>query len=95
MSAKPAEFGSWHTATDGMAHYIVAGKCLCGAKVKTTDPPVKREAKSHAIVTLLCERCMDLNAARWAGKKGTQAGGFIQRLPLRWWRQPRMQRARK
>ncbi len=34
MAATPEAFGSWHTATDGTAHYVLAGKCLCGAKVR-------------------------------------------------------------
>ena len=94
-SAGHDEFGSWHIAHDGTAHYIVAGECLCGAKVKATDPLPVRAGKGKTLVTPLCERCMDLNAARWAGKKGAQAGGFIKKLRPRWWREPRVWAAKK
>jgi len=73
-------FGSWHTAPNGVAHYILNGKCLCGAKVKSTGPPPTRAAKSLALVTPLCEECLILNDARWSGRSDTRP------RRLYWWR---------
>jgi hypothetical protein len=89
MSATPEAFGSWHTASDGTAHYVLMGKCLCGAKVKATDPPPERAAKSLALVTPLCTEFLDLNAARWRGKKSAQSGAPLRPQRTFWWRQPR------
>ena len=67
----PAEFGSWVTDTKtGVAHYVLAGKCLCGTKVKADGPPPTRSAKSLGLVTPLCEECLALNEARWSGRRG-------------------------
>ena len=92
MSA-PEEFGSWHTAPDGKAHYVLGGKCLCGAKVKTNGPPPARSPKSLALVTPLCEECKILNDARWRGRKGAQASEALRPRPWHWWR--RGKRTRK
>ena len=92
MAATPEQFGSWHTAPDGTAHYVLAGKCLCGAKVKTNGPAPARSAKSLALVTPLCEECLILNEDRWRGKTGHSDDTPRPRRTY-WWR--RAKRARK
>ena len=51
--SKPKELevmGGWLTGPDGIAHYVLRGRCLCDAKVKSFGgPPVRhREAGSGA-----------------------------------------------
>jgi len=87
MAAETPEFGAWHTATDGTAHYVLKGKSLCGAKIKANAPPPVRSAKSTAIVTPMCEECLDRNAARWAGEHGMKAPVPLQPQRSYWWRQ--------
>ena len=92
MSAAREEFGSWHTASDGTAHYVLGGKCLCGAKAKNTDPPPARSPKSLSLVTPLCDKCLDLNAERWRGKHAAKTGAPLKPQRTFWWRQPRRMR---
>src|SRR5262245_7470076 len=91
MAAASTEFGSWHTAADGTAHYILGGKCLCGAKVKASGAPPQRKplsgpGGSGAFITPLCEECKTLNDARWRGKSGAKAAEALQPRRWHWWR---------
>ena len=86
------DFGSWRTASDGTAHYVLAGKCLCGAKIKANAPEPVRSEKSLSLVTPLCTECLDLNINRWRG-----VGSPPSKAPLRpqrtfWWREPNRRR---
>jgi hypothetical protein len=83
-------FGQWLTdAKTGTAHYVLGGKCLCGAAVKTFGGPPERKAGPvpgglRGFVTPLCVACIDLNAARWRGGKGRPA--TIRTKSTYWWR---------
>ena len=43
---------------------------LCGARIKANAPEPVRSEKSLALVTPLCEECLDLNTERWRGAHG-------------------------
>lgn len=88
------DFGEWLTAPDGTAHYVLAGACLCGAKVKKFGgPPVRKPVAgtttTGAIVTPLCFQCLDLNVARWQGKGNNGPSAPLTPQRSFWWRQPR------
>jgi len=87
------DFGEWRTAPDGTAHYVLAGECLCGAKVKKFGgPPVRKPVPgtttTGTLLTPLCLQCLDLNVARWQGKGGSQGAPLTPQQSF-WWRQPR------
>ncbi len=94
MTAAPEVFGSWLTASDGTAHYVLNGKCLCGAKVSKLGGPPRRKPQtgagdSGAYITPLCEECKSMNDARWSGKKGARSGASLKPQPWHWWRNPK------
>jgi hypothetical protein len=95
MSATPEVFGSWETLTDGNAHYVLNGKCLCGAKVTKSSGPPQRKPQtgagdSGAYVTPLCEECKSINDARWSGKKASKGGpAALRPASWHWWRNPK------
>lgn len=74
MAAGEEDFGEWRTAPDGQAHYVLGGKCLCGAKVKSFGGPPRRDqppaGPPRKYITPLCEDCMTVNYIRWAKKGG-------------------------
>ena len=87
-TAANEDFGEWLTAPDGTAHYVLAGKCLCGAKVKEfTGPPQRKHfpytTTPGKIVTPLCQECEYQNFIRWA-KKGGKSEHILTR-PHYWW----------
>jgi hypothetical protein len=81
------DFGTWRTAADGTAHYLLAGKCLCGAKVKANAPEPVRSEKSLALLTPLCVECLDLNISRWRGAHGDQSDAPLRPQKTFWWRE--------
>jgi hypothetical protein len=93
MAKKAEEFGAWRTAPDGTAHYVLEGKCLCGAKVKEFGgPPARKTMPTKGVVgkfiTPLCPECVGLNIARWngdSGKGSTPSGHEAQWWS--WWQQ--------
>ena len=70
MPDEKETFGSWRTASDGTAHYVLAGKALCGARIKAQRPEPVRSEKSLCCRTPLCEECLDLNTERSRGAHG-------------------------
>jgi hypothetical protein len=80
-------FGSWRTASDGTAHYVLSGKSLCGARIKANAPEPVRSEKSLALVTPLCEECLDLNTERWRGAHGDASDAPLRPQRTFWWRQ--------
>jgi hypothetical protein len=86
-----AQFGEWVTdGKTGTAHYVLDGKCLCGAKIaKPAGPPKRKPVASQAgkeygaLATPLCEECKTLNENRWLGRKGTE---MARRKRWTWWR---------
>jgi hypothetical protein len=64
MADASTDFGEWFIAPDGIAHCIVAGKCLCGAAVDVAAAPRLKATDGTTIDTPLCNRCVDLNARR-------------------------------
>jgi hypothetical protein len=88
MPDTPDEFGGWLTAPDGTAHYILAGQCLCKAKVKKFGGPPERKpgpvpGAVGKIVTPLCFECMNRNYIRWARKGGKSEHVLSQSLDRR------------
>ena len=82
-------FGEWITdARTGTAHYVLDGKCLCGARIgKPVGPPRRKPVPSQAgkeygvYATPICGECRGLNEARWLGKKGVT---FVRPRPGNW-----------
>jgi hypothetical protein len=102
MAESSDDFGEWRTAPDGKAHYVISGRCLCGAKVKQWGGPPKRNTGSapRAVakyLTEFCNECMTQNYLRWARKGGRPTQVLSSHLdrrhrrPLRPW----MHRAKK
>ena len=87
MPEEKEAFGSWRTASDGTAHYVLSGKCLCGAKIKASAPEPVRSEKSLALVTPLCEQCLDLNIQRWRGVHGDASKALLRPQRTFWWRE--------
>jgi hypothetical protein len=86
-------FGDWLTGTDGKAHYVLSGRCLCDAKVKKfTGPPARQiHQKTGApgkYLTPLCLDCMDLNTIRWCDVGGNPAPTLRPQRQF-WWNQRR------
>jgi hypothetical protein len=87
MPETSVDFGSWLTAPDGTAHYVMDGKCLCGANVKKWGGAPKRDrpvtGPPRKYLTPLCQRCLDQNYLRWAKKGGLPTHVLAQRLDRR------------
>jgi hypothetical protein len=86
MAKTSDEFGSWRTAPDGTAHYLLAGRCLCGANAEDLGPPARRRLPSGQpglIAAPLCPECLALNIARWS-RGGS--GQFLSSVEARMWR---------
>ena len=102
--AKPNEvaehFGQWLTAPDGTAHYVLGGKCLCGAKVKEFGgPPERKRTPTQRLpgqfLTPLCPDCVDLNIARWCGREGQGVASGHEAQWWSWWHERRGTGTRK
>jgi hypothetical protein len=93
--SKELEFmGGWLTAPDGTAHYVLRGRCLCDAKVKSFGgPPVRhRQAGTGApgkFATPLCRECVELNYLRWCDVGGNPDADLHSQRHL-WWNRRRM-----
>jgi hypothetical protein len=90
------EFGEWRTAPDGMAHYVLAGKCLCGAKItEFGDRPSRKAGPVKGavgkFVTPLCPECVSRNIGRWSGRTGRSTVGH-EAAWWSWWHQRLRQR---
>ena len=88
MDDAPNEFGVWRTAPDGIAHYLLGDRCLCGAKVRRWGgPPERKHFPSPGpvgkFITELCQKCLDQNYLRWAKKGGQPTHVLAQRLDRR------------
>jgi hypothetical protein len=92
MPDEKETFGSWRTASDGTAHYVLAGKALCGARIKASAPEPVRSEKSLALVTPLCEECLDLNTERWRDAHGDASDAQLRPQRTFWWRQLKRKR---
>jgi len=68
------DISGWLTASDGKAHYVLGGACLCGAKVKNFGEPPKRKrlasGQEGTFLTPRCYECMNRNYIRWAESGG-------------------------
>ena len=92
-------FGGWLVdPKTGTAHYVLGGKCLCGAAVKKFGGPPERKPVTTGnggfggYATLLCVDCVDKNVNRWRKKGGSSDA--VPSKPQRefWWRQPRFRK---
>ena len=74
MAKEVEVMGAWLTAPDGTAHYVLRGRCLCDAKVKSFGGPPARERHSTGalgkLTTPLCRVCVDMNFLRWCDVGG-------------------------
>jgi hypothetical protein len=84
MGASSDDFGAWLTAPDGKAHYVLGGKCLCGARVKKFGGPPAREQLPNRPpgkwITPYCDECETENFVRWAKKGGRSARDLAERV---------------
>ena len=82
-----------------MAHRIGRDRALCSCwessvrrRIKASAPEPVRSEKSLALVTPLCEECLDLNTERWRGAHGDASDAQLRPQRTFWWRQLKRKR---
>ena len=66
-------WGKWEKCRDGKCHYFLGSTPICGKRVSSTgeEPPryektaLKCKAYGPYITKNHCEKCSELNVARW------------------------------
>lgn len=67
-TALSSALGEWFHCDDDVAHYFLAGRCLCSAAPVPLGPPAPADLRGRSALFAVdqCPECLELNTDRWA-----------------------------